>query len=104
VEKSLPVEAQFSPVYAISVNDFNNDGKVDLLLGGNIKSSRIKIGMNESSEGQLFLGNGDGSFRYVAQSLSGLHVKGEIRSFCTFNNLLFVGINGQRVQAYGIKN
>ena len=103
VEKSLPAEAQFSPVFAISVNDFNNDGKMDLLLGGNIKYSRVKIGLNESNEGQLFLGNGNGSFRYVTQPLSGLKIKGEIRSFCTIDNLLLAGINGQAVQAYQFK-
>jgi hypothetical protein len=103
VEKDLPIEAQFSPVFAISVSDFNNDGKMDLLLGGNIKSSRIKIGINESSEGQLFLGDGHGTFRYVNQASSGLKVQGEIRSFCMLDQLLFVGINGQPVQAYRMK-
>lgn len=103
VERALPAEAQFSPVFAISVNDFNNDGKMDLLLGGNIKSSRVKVGLNESNEGQLFLGDGHGSFRYISQPLSGLKIRGEIRSFCTVGNVLFIGMNGQGVQAYRIK-
>lgn len=100
VEKKLPVEAQFSPVFAISVSDFNNDGKMDILLGGNISHSRIKIGSIESSEGQLFLGDGQGSFSYITQSMSGLKLKGEVRSFCVFDNLLLVGLNGQAVQSY----
>ncbi|MEJ7684562.1 MAG: VCBS repeat-containing protein [Segetibacter sp.] len=103
VERTLPVEAQFSPVFAISVNDFNKDGKMDLLLGGNIKYARVKVGLNESNEGQLFLGDGKGSFRYITQPLSGLKVRGEIRSFCTFDNVLLVGVNGQAVKAYKIK-
>ncbi|MEP7144346.1 MAG: VCBS repeat-containing protein [Ferruginibacter sp.] len=103
VEKALPAEAQFSPVFAISVNDFNKDGKLDLLLGGNIKSFRVKIGLNESNEGQLFLGDGQGSFQYISQRLSGLNVKGEIRSFCMIDQLLLIGINGQAMQAYQIK-
>ncbi len=103
VERSLPAEAQFSPVFAISVNDFNNDGNIDLLLGGNIKYARVKVGLNESNEGQLFLGDGHGSFRYITQPLSGLKVRGEIRSFCTIGNILFAGVNGQAVQAYEFK-
>ncbi len=103
VERTLPAEAQFSPVFAISVNDFNNDGKIDLLLGGNIEHSRVKVGLNESNEGQLFLGDGHGSFRYISQLLSGLKVRGEIRSFCTFGDILLVGVNGQAIQAYRIK-
>jgi hypothetical protein len=103
VQQPLPVEAQFSPVFAIAASDFNKDGKMDLLLGGNIKSSRIKIGMNESSEGQLFLGDGHGGFQYANQTESGLKVQGEIRSFCIIGQLVFVGINGQPVQVYQIK-
>ncbi|HEX8676843.1 MAG TPA: VCBS repeat-containing protein, partial [Segetibacter sp.] len=103
VEKTLPVEAQFSPVFAISVNDFNNDGKTDLLLGGNIKYSRVKVGLNESNLGQLFLGDGNGTFRYITQPLSGLNVRGAIRFFCTLDDVLLVGVNGQAVQAYQIK-
>ena len=102
-KKALPIQAQFSPVFAISINDFNNDGKMDLLLGGNIRSSRVKIGLNESNKGQLFLGDGKGAFSYVAQPVAGLKVKGEIRSFCTINDLLLIGINGQPVQAFQIK-
>ncbi len=102
-EQPLPVEAQFSPVFAIATSDFNKDGNMDLLFGGNIKSSRIKIGMNESSEGQMFLGDGHGGFRYANQSVSGLKVQGEIRSFCVINQLVFIGINGQPVQVYEIK-
>jgi len=100
VEKGLPIQAQFSPVFAISVNDYNSDGKMDVLLGGNTNQARLKIGSNESNRGQLFLGDGQGSFRYVTQPASGLNVRGEIRSFCTIDRLLLIGINGQPVQGY----
>lgn len=102
-ERQLPVEAQFSPVFAVAADDFNHDGKMDLLLGGNIKSARVKIGLNANSEGQLFLGDGHGSFRYISQSVSGLKLKGEVRSFCTVDRLLFAGVNGEAVQAYQVK-
>jgi hypothetical protein len=100
VERPLPLQAQFSPVYAICMEDFNNDGKTDLLLGGNVKYARVKIGMNQSSEGQLFLGDGKGFFKYITQPASGLKIRGEIRSFCTFNNVLIAGINGRALQSY----
>ena len=31
--KPLPAAAQVSPVYAISINDFDKDGKKDILMG-----------------------------------------------------------------------
>ena len=103
VDIPLPLQAQFSPVYAIAVDDFNADGKPDVLLGGNINYSRVKVGRNENNKGQLFLGNGTGSFRYVAQPVSGLNVKGEVRSFCTINNMLMIGINGRKMQTFVFK-
>ncbi len=103
VENPLPVQAQYSPVFAIGVEDFNNDGKTDLLLGGNTNYAKVKIGCNKSSEGQFFAGDGRGNFTYVPQPLSGLNVKGEIRSFCTFNNILLAGINGRPVKAFQFK-
>ncbi|MEJ7739680.1 MAG: VCBS repeat-containing protein [Chitinophagaceae bacterium] len=100
VEKPLPVQAQFAPVYAISIADFNKDGKMDLLLGGNVYYCRVKTGINNSNQGQLFIGDGSGSFQYAPQAACGLEIKGEVRSFCLFDNLLFAGMNGKALQAY----
>lgn len=102
-EKSLPIEAQMSPVFSVAVSDFNGDGNPDLLLGGNMKSSRIKVGLNESNQGQVFIGDGSGSFHYVSQLESGLNVCGEVRSFSIFDDLLLVGINGRSLEAYRIR-
>jgi hypothetical protein len=33
--KTLPIEAQFSPTYAIEIADFDSDGNLDIVLGGN---------------------------------------------------------------------
>lgn len=102
LEKPLPIQAQFAPIYAISIADYNKDGKMDLLLGGNIHYCRVKVGMNQSNQGQLFIGDGSGSFKYVPQAGCGLAIKGEVRSFCLFGNLLLAGMNGNAVQAYRI--
>ncbi|MEO5998200.1 MAG: VCBS repeat-containing protein [Chitinophagaceae bacterium] len=104
VERPLPVEAQFSPVYAISVADYNKDGKMDIILGGNVHYCRVKVGMNESNPGQLFLGDGSGSFKYVPQSQSGLRIKGDVRSFILFKDLLLAGMNGNAIKAYKINS
>src|SRR5690606_20287097 len=44
VRKQLPAQAQFSPVYAILVGDFNADGNADILMGGNLCRSKPEAG------------------------------------------------------------
>ena len=33
--RALPVQGQFAPMYAVIVEDFNGEGKLDIMLGGN---------------------------------------------------------------------
>ncbi|GAA4442474.1 VCBS repeat-containing protein [Pontibacter saemangeumensis] len=102
-EKPLPVEVQFSPIYAISALDYNGDGKQDLLLGGNMSQARLRFGKYDANYGILLQGNGKGGFTYVPQAKSGFAVKGDVRSILQVNNTLLFGINQQAVQAYKLK-
>ena len=77
--RELPVQAQFSPVYAINSLDVNKDGNQDLLLGGNFEKSRVSIGKFDANHGMLFLGDGKGNFKYVTQPVSGFSIKGDVR-------------------------
>ncbi|MDQ2864415.1 MAG: VCBS repeat-containing protein, partial [Bacteroidota bacterium] len=76
----LPLEAQFSVVTKIIANDFNHDGKTDLLLLGNRSDNRLKIGSIDANMGCLLQGDGKGNFTYVNQVKSGLSVKGDVKS------------------------
>lgn len=86
VQHRLPIEASYAPVYAIGVDDYNHDGKKDILLAGNIEQTRIKIGKIDASYGVLLTGNGAGRFDYVPQVQSGLKVKGCVRSIISVKN------------------
>ena len=80
-EKSiLPVQAQFAPITNIAAADFNQDGKMDLLLLGNKTDNRLKIGSMDANYGCLLAGDGKGGFTYVPQSESGLSVVGDVKS------------------------
>jgi len=103
VEKSLPVEAQFAPVCAISPLDYNKDGKLDVILAGNINQARLRFGKYDANYGVLLQGDGKGKFTYVPQNISGLQVKGDVRSILPVNNLVLFGVNQQEVKAYRIK-
>jgi hypothetical protein len=77
---TLPLEAQYAPVHAISVNDFTGDGKKDLLLAGNNTWTRIKFGRYAANHGVLLAGDGKGAFTFVPQWKSGLQLRGNVRS------------------------
>jgi hypothetical protein len=74
----LPVAAQFSPVYAIETLDFNNDGKTDILLGGNFFDVIPEMGQYDASYGLVLQGLGDGKFQPL-DAPSGFSIKGQIR-------------------------
>jgi enediyne biosynthesis protein E4 len=79
--KSLPLEAQFSPVYAAEVGDFNGDGNLDVLLGGNLYNVKPEVGRYDASYGSFLTGDGKGDFRNIPARISGFRLDGEIRDF-----------------------
>lgn len=82
----LPLEAQYAPVHGIVMEDFNNDGKKDMLLAGGNTWTRIKFGRYAANHGVLLLGDGKNNFKYESQVKSGLNLKGNIRSLKTINS------------------
>ncbi|MES2830236.1 MAG: VCBS repeat-containing protein [Bacteroidota bacterium] len=99
----LPIQAQYAPVYAISVLDYNKDGIKDLLLCGNISKARLKFGKSDANSGILLKGNGKGNYSYVKQPESGFMIKGDVRSIITINNDLLFGINQGALTAYRLR-
>lgn len=83
--RPLPVQAQFSPVYEVAVADFNGDGKLDIMLGGNQDKVRVRLGRNDANLVQIFLNKSLSEFRYLAQQRSGLFVMGDVRSLSVLN-------------------
>src|SRR5262249_52891057 len=51
--KSLPVEAQFAPVFAITSLDVDGDGDKDLILAGNSDHMRVRFGKIDANYGVL---------------------------------------------------
>lgn len=75
----LPAEAQLSRIFGLQVEDFDGDGNLDILAGGNFYWSKPEIGINDGSKGVLLKGVGDGRFIAVPMAQSGLQIPGEIR-------------------------
>lgn len=100
---NLPIEAQFAPVYAIQVFDYDNDGNLDFLLAGNQSQIRLRLGVIDASFGQLFKGNGQGQFNFIPQSVSGLNIKGDVKSILSLPSepkRLYFGINNQEIKIF----
>jgi hypothetical protein len=75
----LPVEAQFAPVHAAVTDDFDRDGRVDILLGGNFYGVPPIQGRYDASYGLLLRGIGDGRFVAMDMTQSGVEVTGQVR-------------------------
>lgn len=95
---ALPIEAQYSPVYALAVADFNHDGNQDILLGGNLHKAKPQVGKYDANYGILLAGDGKGKFSHVDPLRSGMSIKGEVRDFG------FIQANGARLLLATINN
>jgi len=78
---NLPSAVQYSPTYAIAADDFDKDGNVDLLLGGNLYEAKPEIGRYDASRGLFLSGDGKGGFEMLENIDSGFIVEGQIRDF-----------------------
>lgn len=96
----LPKEAQYAPVFSINIEDFDKDGKDDMLLFGNNTHSKLRLGKSDANYGLLLKGDGKGSFETVSQSASGLNISGDVRSSLYLNNMLYIGLNGEPLRAF----
>ncbi|MCE7054046.1 VCBS repeat-containing protein [Algoriphagus sp. AGSA1] len=79
--KPFPRMAQRSYIFAIHSEDLNGDGKIDLILGGNLFHAKPEVGKYDASYGDVLLGKGDGTFDYWPNAKHGLKLNGDIRSF-----------------------
>jgi hypothetical protein len=105
--RALPVEAQFSPVYGISIADLDDDGKMDILLGGNFYRAKPDVGRYDASYGLFLKGAGNGDFMAVKTSASGFRVDGEVRDLKLLTTgrrrILIAARNNDAVAVFGIR-
>jgi hypothetical protein len=103
-QKSLPIEAQFSPVFGIACDDYDGDGKKDIVLGGNFYEAKPEVGIYDASYGLLLKGDGKGNFAALSPEKSGIIVKGEVRNIAAINSkkkkLIFL-LNDKRPVVFG---
>jgi hypothetical protein len=83
--EALPVEAQFSPIYGIYCEDFNDDGNLDIATIGNFHHAEIERGPYTASNGWIFIGDEKGKFKTMDHELQGFNLEGEGRALVPIN-------------------
>ena len=81
----FPMAAQIAPVNAILINDFDGDGKNDILLAGNEYQYNVMTGSMDASYGLLLKGDGKENFDPLSAQKSGLIINGDVRDFKLIN-------------------
>ena len=95
---ALPARAQLSCVCGIQCTDLNNDGALDLLLGGNNYEFKPQYSRLDANYGSVLLNDGSGNFAWQDYADSGFFVKDEIKHMQIFkdangNRFMITAIN-----------
>jgi enediyne biosynthesis protein E4 len=68
---SLPLHAQFAPIYGMVVADYDQDGNLDILAAGNSYAPEVFSGRDDASIGWYLKGDGKGEFTSMHVTASG---------------------------------
>jgi enediyne biosynthesis protein E4 len=104
--RPLQIEAQFSAAFHTGVADFDNDGNEDIFISQNYFAVPQDDPRMDAGRGLILLGDGEGNFRPLSGSESGIKIYGEQRgaAFGDFNNNgktdLAVSQNGSRLKLF----
>jgi len=72
----LPLEAQVSVINGMVVDDFDGDGNLDVLINGNDYGTEVGTGRYDAMNGLLLRGDGEGHFKALPISSSGIYIPG----------------------------
>ena len=83
--RPFPARAQLSSVNTILFEDLNSDGLKEIILAGNFYGFKPEIGRLDASYGEVFSFSNN-KFSLIPSALSGLMIKGQVRSSLTIKN------------------
>ena len=72
----LPAQAQISVLNGMTVDDFDGDGNLDVLINGNDYGTEVSVGRYDALNGLLLKGKGDGNFTPQTILESGIYIPG----------------------------
>ena len=83
MESRLPYQAQWSSIAAFGTADFNGDGKMDILSGGNFYGAIPYEGKYDAGSLNVLLQEPGNRWSWLPRPQLGLDIKGEIRDIKT---------------------
>ena len=83
---ALPSQVQLSCVCGITCTDINNDGHLDLILGGNNFEYKPQFSRLDANYGSVLLGDGQLGFEWQNYETSGFFVRDEIKHLQPFQD------------------
>ena len=100
VVRQLPIQAQYAPVYAIAIEDIDQDGKKDILLCGNQSKFRLRIGKIDANHGVMLKGEGKLNYKYLNPAQSGLWLRGDVRDIKHVGTSFIFSVDDGKVVSY----
>ncbi|MEM6522404.1 MAG: CRTAC1 family protein [Bacteroidota bacterium] len=95
----LPKSAQMAPMYAIEHGDFDRDGDVDLLLGGNLYDVKPEMGRYDASYGVYLENKGNNEFVSYPDN-KGFIINGQVRDIHVVGDRIWVSRNNDTVLSF----
>ncbi len=106
--KKLPSEAQLSTLNGIIVDDFDGDGKKDLLIAGNKFDIEVETTPADASPGFFLKGSGDGNFKSYKPLESGFFVPYNVKDIQLIKTrsgqAILVSSNNDILRVFEMKN
>ena len=105
--KKLPPRAQLSCVCGIECTDIDNDGNLDIVLGGNDFEFKPQYSRLDANYGTVLLNKGDFNFDWQNYDKSGFFVRNEIKHITSFKSkngkrFMFVAINDEQPKVFEV--
>ncbi len=97
IEK-LPIQAQFSTINGIAIDDFDKDGVKDILFAGNRFEMEIETTRSDASIGGVLLGDKNGKFEAMSVNNSGFFVPKNVK------NINLIKVKGQKCVLIGVND
>ncbi len=105
----LPKEAQVSTLNGMVVDDFDDDGNLDILINGNDFGTDVSSGRYDALNGLLLKGNGAGDFTPLSILQSGIYIPGNGKALVKLqssngNYLVAASQNHDVLKLFELKN